>query len=407
MSIPPFSGIIGGMNYHHKKLLTVLCFLIIAGPALAIDRVTFTPTAKNAKGDLIRLEEKTLEGKTLVEDGAGGRLLQTEDGAYWTIPADWNPSCTSDDRPFKPMNADELAASLLKDLPSNFDVYQTRHYVILYSTSRTYAKWCGALFERLYMAFQNFWDRKKLNVQEPEFPLVAIVFGSQREYALYASKELGLEPSQVSKIIGYYSMKTNRMVMYDITGTSASMNQRGQTAAQINSLLSKPGAATTTATIIHEATHQIAHNCGLHTRYADNPLWFVEGLALYFEVPDLKSSRGWRTIGTLNQTRMRDFVAYTHRRPGDSLQTLIQDDQRLRDLSLAENGYAEAWALTYFLIRQHPKEYVEYVKRLSNLKPCQAESPEEQVKRRIQTFLDVFGDPIALDREFMRYMSKQ
>ena len=57
------------MNYHHKKLLTVLCFLIIAGPALAIDRVTFTPTAKNAKGDLIRLEEKTLEGKTLVEDG--------------------------------------------------------------------------------------------------------------------------------------------------------------------------------------------------------------------------------------------------------------------------------------------------------------------------------------------------
>ena len=75
------------------------------------------------------------------------------------------------------MNADELAASLLKDLPSNFDVYQTRHYVILYSTSRTYAKWCGALFERLYMAFQNFWDRKKLNVQEPEFPLVAIVFG--------------------------------------------------------------------------------------------------------------------------------------------------------------------------------------------------------------------------------------
>lgn len=384
-------------------LLIVLCFLIVAGPAVAIDRVTFTPTARDANGDVVQLPEKTLEGRTLVEDPAGGRLLQTADGLLWTIPSGWNPSCKSDDRPFEPMDADELAASLLRELPPGFDVYKTKHYVLLYSTSRTYAKWCGSLVERLYMAFQNFWRRKKLDVQEPEFPLVAIIFGSQRDYANYASKELGVPRNQVGKIVGYYSMKTNRMVMYDITGTSASMNKRGRTAAQINKLLSKPGAAATTATIIHEATHQIAHNCGLHTRYADNPFWFIEGLALYFEVPDLKSSRGWRTIGALNPTRMRDFVKYTHRRPGDSLETLVKNDKRLRDLALAENGYAEAWALTYFLIRQRPKEYVEYVKRISAKKPCRDDTPEQ----RVETFLDVFGDPAKLDREFLRYMRKQ
>ena len=50
-----------------------------------------------------------------------------------------------------------------------------------------------------------------------------------------------------------------------------------------------------TVTVIHEATHQIAFNCGLHTRYADNPLWLTEGMALYFETPDLRSRSGWRT----------------------------------------------------------------------------------------------------------------
>ena len=33
------------------------------------------------------------------------------------------------------------------------------------------------------------------------------------------------------------------------------------------------------ATIIHEATHQLAYNSGMQRRYADNPMWVSEGLA--------------------------------------------------------------------------------------------------------------------------------
>ena len=43
------------------------------------------------------------------------------------------------------------------------------------------------------------------------------------------------------------------------------------------------------ATIVHEATHQIAFNCGMQQRYADIPLWLCEGMAVYFEAPDLAS----------------------------------------------------------------------------------------------------------------------
>ena len=39
------------------------------------------------------------------------------------------------------------------------------------------------LFERLYKGFTNFWTRKGFKLDEPEFPLVAIVFGSREAYA--------------------------------------------------------------------------------------------------------------------------------------------------------------------------------------------------------------------------------
>ena len=81
--------------------------------------------------------------------------------------------------------------------------------------------------------------------------------------------------------------------------------------------LSQPEAAKTVATIVHEATHQIAFICGLHRRYADIPLWVSEGVAVYFETPDLGSSKGWSTIGAVNRARLLTFRAYSQRRPAD------------------------------------------------------------------------------------------
>ena len=388
---------------YRKFFLTVVCFLIVAGPAAAIDRVTFTPSAKNDRGKIVKLPSQTIEGRTL-HKYRGGRLMQTADGRLWIVPSSWNPSVKSDNRPFKPLTADELAESVKKELPPGFQSFKTKHYVILYSTSRVYAQWCGSLFERLYMAFQNFWRRKGFKLKEPEFPLVAIVFENQNDYINHAYKELGLTKEQTKSVIGFYNIKTNRMVMSDLTNTSGIMAQQKGTAAQINHILSQPRAATLTSTIVHEATHQIAHNCGIHARLADNPLWFVEGLALYFETPDLSSSKGWRGIGNLNPTRMRDFINYVRKgRPGNSIETLLRDGKRIHDLSLAQNGYAEAWALTYFLAKQRPKEYVKYVKEVCDKPPFLKDSPEKRVK----TFTDIFGDLDKLDQEFMRYMSKQ
>ena len=72
------------------------------------------------------------------------------------------------------------------------------------------------------------------------------------------------------------------------------------------------------ATIIHEATHQLAFNCGMQNRYADIPLWLSEGIAIYFETPDLRNKRGWRSIGSVNRVRLAEFRRYLRSRPSDS-----------------------------------------------------------------------------------------
>jgi hypothetical protein len=174
------------------------------------------------------------------------------------------------------------------------------------------------------------------------------------------------------------------------------------TTAQINQILAQPKAMDMVATVVHEATHQIAFNCGLHTRLSDCPSWFSEGIALFFETPDLKSQKGWSTIGGVNYPRLERFQNLMPHRAADSLVTLISTDKRFHDTTTGLDAYAEAWALTYFLIHQKPKEYVGYLKVLSHKKPLITDKPE---KRR-EEFEKAFGNLKKVDEEFLRYVTK-
>jgi hypothetical protein len=232
-------------------------------------------------------------------------------------------------------------------------------------------------------------------------PLVVVVYADRETYARQSSDELG---NNADRIIGFYSLQSNRVKMHDLTGVEAlrqpGENRRSDTAA-INKLLSQPQATTMVATVIHEATHQIAFNCGLHERFADIPLWVSEGLAMYFETPDLNNGKGWRSIGAVNPPRIARFHEYLPRRPADSLTTLLSDDKRFRDLQQSLDAYAEAWSLNYFLLRQHAKEYQTYLERLAEKGPLVWDKPAERLKE----FKACFGNDLAaLDAEFVRYM---
>lgn len=345
--------------------------------------------------------ETVVTGRLLVTAEDGGLLLESPDGVLWAVQPQEIVEHKTDDAPFRALTTDELARQMLAGLPSGFEVYTTSHYLICYNTSREYAVWCGALFERLYRAFTNYWSRKGFELHEPEFPLVAVVFGDRDAYVRYSQDELG---AAAGSIVGYYSLRSNRVTMYDLTGVDSLRvpGERRTTAAQINKLLARPEAEQTVATIIHEATHQIAFNSGLQTRFADIPLWVSEGLAVYFETPDLQSAKGWSTIGSVNRSRLARFREYLPNRSSNSLRTLLADDKRIRDPRLALDAYAEAWALNYYLMRQHPKEYVDYLKVLSAKQQLLWDDPDA----RLTEFQKAFGDIDKLDADFVRQMLK-
>jgi hypothetical protein len=373
-----------------RQVFLLLAIILYPAYVSAVEVVTFRRDGR----------EQVVTGRLLVEAQDGGLLVLAADGRIWAITPDEQIRHTRDETPFKPLGREELVKGLLAELPPGFATLSTPHYLICYDTSRAYAQWCGSLFERLNQAFVNFWSRKGFELHPAEFPLVAILFAERDAYLKFTRGELG---EAGESIVAYYSLMSNRMTLYDLTGVEASGRPlpRGTT-QQINQILAQPASQQAVATIVHEATHQIAFNCGLHARQSDCPRWFSEGIAMYFETPDLRSTRGWNGIGAINYTRLDRFSSYFPRRSPDWLATLIETDTRFQDPKLALDAYAEAWALTYFLLRQHPKEYVAYLKALSAKKPLIYDTPKE---RRAE-FEKAFGKLEALEAEFLRYLNK-
>jgi hypothetical protein len=357
---------------------------------LAIEHVTFQREGV----------ERKISGQLVVEAADGGVLLRAPDGRLWAIEPQDLVARSSDESPFEALPRDALAKQLSEELPG-FRIHHTEHYLICYNTSRAYAEWCGALYERLFKAFYSYWQDRGLTLAPPETPLVALVFQDKATYREYAQAELG---AAVEAIDGYYSLPTNRVMMYDLTGVEgAGLGDRVGLSARVNAILSRPGAEGTVATIIHEATHQLAFNSGMHQRLGAIPRWLSEGMAIYFETPDLKNARGWTRIGAVNQLRLLTFRQSLPSRPVDSLAQLISSDARFLDPRTAKAAYAEAWALNYFLIRNHQKAYTKYLETLAEKGPLLPDSPEE----RLQDFAEAFGEDIAkLDAAFLKYMQR-
>ena len=340
---------------------------------------------------------REVEGQVLVEAQDGGMLLEGTDRQIWVLVPEAIEKRSSDETPFEYDTRSEVEARMLEELPAGFKVHNTAHYLICYNTTRAYAQWCGALYERLYSAYFNYWRKRGLKLNEPEF-LVSVVFRDAGSYAEYGRPEVG---DSVSSVIGFYSPGTNRIATQDLTGIEQIRQSGDRTGSMrhINTILSRPGAERTVATLIHEATHQLAFNSGLQVRFADNPLWLCEGLAIYFEAPDLASSRGWRKIGAMHPLRLQTWQAGLRSRPDDALLRLLTDDSQFRAVDRAEQAYAEAWALCYYLINQRGDSFRDYLTTLSQKPAVGHDSPET----RVQEFQRAFGGTWQeIDADFLR-----
>ncbi|MFV0445542.1 MAG: DUF1570 domain-containing protein [Planctomycetaceae bacterium] len=324
--------------------------------------------------------EVTTSGRRLVKAADGGILLETSDHQLVTIKGTDVLEDETTVEQFVYLSGDELGEQLQQELGEAFTIVRTRRYVIATNAGASYGRWCGRFLERLQVAFIAYWKKAGLELVEPADPLPVIIFSDPKDFATYAAVDAG---AAVAQSQGYYSIRSNRVILTDLTNIPGSRPARsdGEILRRVEARVAN------FTTVIHEAAHQIAFNCGLHTRYADNPMWLLEGMAMYCEAPDFKGSTGWKSIGRLHSGRLAQFQDFARqRRLPSSLASLIMTDDRFRDPKTAVDAYAESWTLTYFLMQKHRDEYVDYLRRLQNQPRLVWLTPEQREAAFLSTF---------------------
>ncbi|MFK7736845.1 MAG: DUF1570 domain-containing protein [Pirellulaceae bacterium] len=336
-----------------------------------------------------RVDRNTI-GEVLVEDPQGNIVLLTPDGRLWPLHAEEIVSREETVESMKPLSQDEIFAKIKEELPQGVSVIRKKHYVIVYNSTRDYANYVGAQFELVYKNFRNYWwSHHRIRLEEPRFPLVALVFRDRNSYLKYAVPDVGKQTAE--QTIGYYNQESNLMVTYNINAQQGA----GLKSAERN-----------LATIVHEAVHQMAYNSGLQVRLADNPRWLSEGLAMFFESPTMRQVRGKVTItwkmGEVNRHNLFKFRQAKSQRlikPG-TLNLLVANDDWF--LSNGEVSYPYSWALTYFLMKKNKESFSKYVQELAEYPTLNA-VPEPQ---RVAVFKKHFGEDLAgLEIEMVKYIS--
>jgi Protein of unknown function (DUF1570) len=319
-----------------------------------------------------------LEGKPLSWD-ADHMLLLGRDGRLHQFNPKVAQNAVKTGPTFVGYSPAEMKAALEQEYGQRFQVSTTKHYLVVHPQGER-DQWAGR-FEDLYNRFGHYFRVRGFTLEEPPYPLVAVVFRDQGEYMRNAAASgTPMHPNT----LGHYDPLSNRVYLFDVTahGSGADWSENADT-------------------IIHEATHQTAFNAGIHRRFAEEPRWLVEGLATMFEAPGVWSARYDHTqADRVNRGRLagfRDYVA-KRRQPG-ALSTLLTADNAFQ--SDPDGAYAEAWALSFYLCETQPRSYADYLARTAQ-RPVFSDYPATE---RMADFQMFFGNDMKMiETKFLRYM---
>jgi hypothetical protein len=335
----------------------------------------------------------TYRGREIARD-AETLWFQERDGSLERLkPADVTKFTEVGPR-FTSYSAAELRDRLRRELGRDFEVLGTGHYLVC--ARKDQARQYAQLFENIYRSFYVYFSTRGFAITEPEFPMVAIVFPDQSSFARYAERD---EIKAGRGLMGYYLMTSNRVAVFDSKKLHAELND-------LNAWDDDRWLGATTGgladTIIHETTHQVAFNTGIHSRIAQNPKWLCEGLATVFEAPGIRNSSLGRDVSTrINGERYTWFQQYRKRRPARSLEKFVSSDDMFSSATL--DAYSQSWALTLFLLETRPREYAKLLKLIAARPPLAPYGPEE----RLQDFKQAFGNDLAmLESAMLRYIDK-
>jgi len=337
--------------------------------------------------------------------GAMNRLTLSQLESFNVIGETYNSS-----------SAGEFRQALLQEFKSGYEIQTSAHYVVAGRKGR--ARAYASLFEEIYRQVDSFYTLRGFQTSAPDVMLVAIVFGTQQEFREYCSKDQVLWSDDLR---GYYSLKTNRVALYEdsdagnsLTTTSHGARTRtsgspaSQTAASVKTpappaVMRNNVAGATASTIVHETTHQVGYNIGIHSRLGETPVWVIEGLATVLEAPGIRT-RGKSASGQkINRERLEWFSEeYQSRRQSGDLAKMVAADDMFRNQTL--DAYSKAWAFTWFLTENPARArlFMTYLHTLAERDSLKVYTPEE----RLRDFQAVFGDIARLEVDYIRAMDR-
>ncbi|MBI3838784.1 MAG: DUF1570 domain-containing protein [Planctomycetia bacterium] len=339
-----------------------LAAAILTNSAQAADRPRWTM--------LVEIEGQAVEGMPLAwsQDHV---VLLGRDGKLWDFTARKTSQFRKTSSSFSSYSAAEIRSALERELRGKLEITGTGHYLVAHPGNQG-AHWANR-FEDLYRSCVHYFTQRGVRVHEPQFPLVAVVWGNRGDFLRFASTEGAKTRSDV---LGFYSPVSNRITLYDQeSGMSHSRTWHQNE-----------------ATIIHEATHQVAFNTGVHNRFGKTPLWLAEGLGTMFEAHGVWDWRNYPQLSDrINRERLAQFRQWlkTGRTTGAFVGLLSSDRQFQTNPAAA---YAESWAWAFFLTENYPQKFSQYVQRIA----ARPDFEEYPLTRRMADFTAVFGDDLRM-----------
>lgn len=346
-----------------------------------------------------------------------------------------------------PIN-DAASTRMLADMGPGFNIYRSCHYRICYNTDELFAEITAERLETLYKHFLIYFEDRHFepapltdrlevvlfNSREafeaaaerfsPEMALSSGFFAnetgrsyffdslSENDYEFYKLREkIGRMREENERFRGQVLENRDERVAYVVReedGTErrmgrsemlAELDRRDQMLNHQAQELVQMYREQNIRVAIHEGTHQLAYQTGIHNKYIRNPLWLVEGLAMYFEAPEWGE---WPGPGKVNGSRLEQFVKNIRSAAPVRLERLIHSDELFKlGGHGATDAYAGAWSLFFYLTNRQHERLFDYIYNLSLKSALAGDYTAEQ---RRTDFEKYFGRIEEVERAWWTYM---
>jgi len=319
----------------------------------------------------LQTEVETIVGRVLAWDDLQLVLL-SDRGALRYVPWTSQTEFHEVEGTLQPLSSAPLQTELQKEFGPEFSVRASAQFVVV-QPKNCQRDWARSM-QQFYGKIQTYCAARQIPMKHPQFPLVAIVLPSRQAMVDYAAKQ---QDRIGSNFLAYYSLSSNRVLMYD----SSRKDPSSQGALEL-------------ATVFHEAFHQVAFNTGLHKRTAAPPLWISEGMAAVFETPGMADHRRSRSVSDrVHPDHLRLFLEYADR--PDFSRTLAQLVERDKLFQTdATQAYAVSWAMAFYWMEHAPHAFADYLKTC-NQRAAFVEADPQRRQREFQTLSKSTMDEFA------------